>query len=77
MTGAPVQLLGWDESRQVWLASREGEPTFVWVQDLGDAYLAAQARDAELHIPASVYAEMVRSGDAPVAPLSNVRIVHG
>lgn len=77
MTGAPVRLVGWDQSRQVWLATRENEPNFVWVQDLGDAYLAAQARGVELHIPASAYAEMVRSGDAPVEPLSNVRIVQG
>lgn len=72
-----MQVVGWDEARQVWLARREGEPTFVWVQDLGDAYIAAQPRGVELHVPASVYAEMVRSGDAPVEPLSIVRIVHG
>ena len=41
MSGAPVHILGWDEERQVWLARRDGEPSFVWVQDFDDAHQAA------------------------------------
>ncbi len=42
--GAPIELLGLDAEREVILARRAGEPSFVWVQDLADAHQAAALR---------------------------------
>lgn len=69
MSGAPVQILGWDDDRQVWLARRENEPSFVWVQSFADAYLAACVhREVDLIIPAAIYREWVASDVAPQVP---------
>ncbi len=66
MSGAPVHILGWDEERQVWLARRDGEPSFVWVQDFADAYQAAHvSRGVDLIVPAAIYREWIAIGDAP------------
>jgi hypothetical protein len=73
MPNAPVELLGWDEDNHYWAASRAGEPSFTGVQDLGDAYMACNSRDAELIVTDEVYAEMVASGDAPPQRPSWVR----
>jgi hypothetical protein len=75
MGGAPVRILGWDNEQEVWLAERDGEPSYKWVQDFGDAYYSCLARDVELHVPASIYAEWVRGGEAPAEPLGAVRII--
>ncbi len=73
MSGAPVHILGWDDSRQVWLARRDGEPSFAWVRSFADAYLAACAhRKVDLIVPAAVYEEWVAAGDAPQVPLQGV-----
>jgi hypothetical protein len=75
MSGAPVRILGWDERRQVWLARREGEASFVWVQDFGDAYQAARvSRGVDLVVPAAVYREWIAAGDAPEEPPQGVRL---
>ena len=66
MPDAPVHILGWDERRQVWRARREGEPSFAWVQDFGDAYQAAHvSRGVDLIVPAAIYREWIAAGDAP------------
>src|SRR6266851_2687906 len=65
MSGAPVHILCWDEERQVWLARRDGEPSFVW-QDFADAYQAAHvSRGVDLIVPAAIYREWIAIGDAP------------
>jgi hypothetical protein len=75
MTGAPVQILGWDERRQVWLARREGESAFAWLQSFGDAYLAAiVSRGVDLIVPAAIYREWIASGDAPEEVPQGVRL---
>jgi hypothetical protein len=75
MSDAPVRILGWDEQRQVWLARREGEPSFRWVQDFGDAYQAAQtSRGVELVVPAAIYREWIAAGDAPTEVPRGVRL---
>lgn len=75
MSGAPVHILGWDERRQVWLARREGEASFVRVQDFGDAYQAAcVSRGVDLVVPAAVYRQWIASGDAPEDPPQGVRL---
>jgi hypothetical protein len=59
-------ILGWDEGRQVWLARRDGEPSFVWVQDFSDAYQAARpSRGVDLIVPATIYREWIALGLAP------------
>jgi hypothetical protein len=73
MSGAPVHILGWDDDRQVWLARRDGEPSFSWVQSFADAYLAACVhREVDLIVPAAVYEEWVSAGNAPQVPLRGV-----
>ena len=65
MSGAPVHVLGWDGERQVWLARRDGEPSFLWVQDFADAYQAARARSVDLIVSAAVYRGWIAIGEAP------------
>jgi hypothetical protein len=62
---APIVIHGWDEENNYWTASRDGEPSFLGVQDLGDAYQASNTRGAELIISDGVYAQMVALGEAP------------
>jgi hypothetical protein len=62
---APVDIVRWDEERQVWLARRDGEPSFVWVQDFIDAWQAAHvSRGADL-IAAAIYQEWIAEGTSP------------
>lgn len=76
MTGAPVHILGWDDKRQVWLAYRDGELSFVWVNGFADAYLAAHAsRDVDLIVPAAIYQDWIAAGDAPEIPPPGVQLV--
>lgn len=73
MSGAPVHILGWDHERQVWLARRDGEHSFVWVHGYADAYLAAcVSRGVDLIVPAAIYHEWVAAGDAPQIPACGV-----
>jgi hypothetical protein len=76
MSGAPVRMFGWDGDREVWLAERDGEPEFVWVQDFGDAWMAAQSRGVELEISAALYEDLVAAGEAPAEPPTGVRITY-
>lgn len=76
MTEPPVHILGWDERRQVWLAYRDGEPSFVWVNGFTDAYLAAQvSRGVDLIVPAAIYHEWMTEGVAPKIPPAGVQLV--
>lgn len=69
MNGAAVLILGRDDERQVWLARRDGEPSFACVQGFAYAYLAAcVSRGVDLIVPAAVYGEWVVAGDAPQMP---------
>ncbi len=75
MSGAPVHIVRWDEDRKVWLARRDGEPSFAWVQSFADAYLASCLnREADLIVPAAIYAEWAAAGDAPPIPPRGVVI---
>jgi hypothetical protein len=60
-----VVIHGWSDAWQIWIASRDGEPSFRGVQGLGDAYMASARSDAKLIISDDVYAAMVRAGHAP------------
>ena len=75
MSGAPLCVDGWDEAGQVWLAHRDGEPSFVWVRGFTDAYLAARvSRGVDLVVPAGIYAEWVAMGDAPEQVPAGVKL---
>ena len=76
MSGAPVRMIGYDADRDVWLAKRDGEPSFVWVQDFGDAWMAAASRGVDLEISAALYEDLVANGEAPTAPPTGVRITN-
>ena len=39
----PIELIGFHPETHVILARRAGEPSFIWVQDIEDAYQAAGA----------------------------------
>jgi hypothetical protein len=73
---APVHILRWDDERQAWLAHRDGEPSFVWVQDFLDAYQAAHdSRGVDLIVPASIYQEWVATDLAPEQAPAGVLLV--
>lgn len=76
MGGAAVHILGWDGDRQVWLARRDDEPSFVWVQDFADAYQAAHvSRGVDLIVPAEIYREWAVRRQAPKQPPPGVWLV--
>jgi hypothetical protein len=64
---APIELYGYHaEYDGVILARREGEPSFVWVQDLGDAIQAAMARNVDIVVSVEMLANLRASGDLPL-----------
>jgi hypothetical protein len=66
MQGAPIELVAIDSPHDgVIAARREGEPSFIWVQDIGEALQAAMARGVDLVIPAALLAELRRSNELP------------
>jgi hypothetical protein len=61
---APIELLApYRPSQGLIPARREGEPSFVGVQDIGDAMMAAMARGVDLVVPADLAGELL--GDLP------------
>jgi hypothetical protein len=61
MDEAPIELLALDRPSDGMIsARREGEPSFVGVQDIGDAMMAAMARGVDLVIPAALADELLR-----------------
>jgi hypothetical protein len=72
---APIELLGLDAERDVILARRAGEPSFVWVQDLEDAYQAAGSRGGvDIVVSRRVYDELRAAGVSPLE-LHGLRVV--
>lgn len=64
---APIELLGFDTDRDVILARRVGEPSFVWVQDLEDAYQAAGFRGGvDVVVSRRVLDELRAAGMSPL-----------
>jgi hypothetical protein len=67
VAGGPIELVAIDWTNNgVITARREGEPSFVWVQDMGDAIQAAIARGVDLVVPADLVAELRAIGDLPL-----------
>lgn len=61
MDDAPIELLAaYSPSEGMIPARRKGEPSFVGVQDIGDAMMAALARGVDLVIPADLAEELLR-----------------
>lgn len=64
---APIELLGFDPERNVILARRDGEPDFLWVQDLEDAYQAAASRGGvDIVVTRQVRDELLELGHSPL-----------
>lgn len=73
-SGAPIQIVGWDEENQYWAVVREGESSFTGVQDLGDAISASSTRgDVPVIVSDEVYEQMVRKRDAWLPRPARVR----
>lgn len=66
MTGAPIELLAYNDPYPgVIRARREGEPSFTHVQDIGDAYMAAQERGVRVVISQRLIDELRVAGEFP------------
>ncbi len=65
---APIELYGFhpDAEYDVILARRAGEPSFIWVQDLGDAFQAAGSRGVEIIATKEFCAELLANGHSPL-----------
>jgi hypothetical protein len=64
--GAPIELYGFHPDHDVILARCDGEPDFVWVQDLGDAFQAAASRGVDVVVSSSFKDELLASGESPL-----------
>ena len=62
---APIELLGYHGELDVILARRVGEPSFIWVQDIGDAFQAADSRGVDVVVSQDFLAELTANGDLP------------
>lgn len=72
---APIELYGFHpEYDNIILARRAGEPDFVWVEDLGDAYLAAAVRGVEVVVTAPFYDELLAAADSALE-LERLRVL--
>jgi hypothetical protein len=72
---APIELIGLSSDDEVILARRSGEPSFVWVQDLGDAYLAAASRGGvDVVVTRQFHEELLAYGVSP-AEMQGLRVI--
>jgi len=72
---APIELLGFDEERGVILARRAGDPSFLWVQDLEDAYQAAgSVGGVDVVVSRRVLEELRAAGFSPLE-LQGLRVI--
>ncbi len=66
MADAPIERLELDVPHEGMIsAHREGEPSFRWVQGMGDAIMSANARGVELVVTERLLAELRSNGDLP------------
>lgn len=73
--GAPIELYGFHpEHEHLILARRAGEPTFVWVQDLGDAYQAAASRGVDVVVTRQFRDDLLAHGESPLE-IQGLRII--
>jgi hypothetical protein len=73
---APIELLGLhpDDDGRI-LARRAGEPSFVWVQDIEDAFQAAGSRGGVDVVATREFRdELLAHGESPLA-LRGLRVV--
>jgi hypothetical protein len=74
-SGAPIRILRRDPDDTCWLATREGEPSFQGVSDLGDAINASSTRgDVAILVSERVYEHMCSYSDAWYPVPSRVRV---
>ena len=73
---APIELTGYDEEKDVILAQRAGEPSFIWVQDIGDAYQAAGTRGGvDIVVTRAVWDQLLAEGYVEPRDSQLLRIV--
>lgn len=64
---APIELYGFHAECDVILARRIGEPSFICVQDLDDAYQAAGSRGGvDVVVTKAFRAELLARGHSPL-----------
>jgi hypothetical protein len=64
---APIELVGFHAEQYFILSRRSGEPSFVWVQDIDDAYQAAASRGGiDVVVTRKFRAELLASGVSPL-----------
>ena len=64
---ASIELYGFHPEYDVILARRVGEPSLVWVRDLGDAYQAAGTRGrVDVVVSREFRAELLARGYSPL-----------
>ena len=67
-SGAPIELLALDDPYVgVISARRNGEPSFLWVQGVSDAIMAALGRGVDLVVPAELF-DAIRDEFPPDLP---------
>jgi hypothetical protein len=72
---APIELYRFHPEQDVILARRSGEPSFVWVQDLGDAYQAAGSRGGvDVVVTRAFREELLARGHSPLE-VQGLRII--
>jgi len=54
-------------------ARRDGEPSFKWVNGIGDAIMAALSREVDLIVPRGVYEELHDEFPADLPPYIKIR----
>jgi len=66
MSDAPIELLAYNDPYPgVIRAGRVGEPSFTHVQDIGDAYMAAQERGVRVVVSQRLIDELRAAGEFP------------
>jgi len=66
VSDAPIELIARDDPYPGLIsARRRGEPSFSHVQDIGDAYIAAQLRGVHIVMSEQLVSELRATGDLP------------
>lgn len=71
----PIELYGFHPEYDTILARRSGEPSFMWVQDLEDAYQAAASRGGvDVVVSREFRDELLARGESPLE-VQGLRII--
>lgn len=74
MSGAPIELIAvGDPYPETISARRDGEPSFKWVNGIGDAIMAALGRGVDLIVPQEVFEEIRDEFPPELPPYIKIR----